>query len=152
MKNTITVLIFIATIFVTLLASGCVQSSPAPAGINAGIQASPSATAPVGQHQGLPQNAGTAQAGSQRQYQGQGQGQRPSPNATVLAGAAVKLGIPEPQLESALTNPSGGRVNFTDAAQQLGVTPQQLADALGMTGEGQGLRNGTGPRATPGGQ
>ena len=80
-------------------------------------------------------------AGSQRLNQSQGQGLRPLTNATVLAGAAAKLGIPEPQLQSALTSPSGGRVNFTDAAKQLGVTPQQLAEALGMQGGGQGPRN-----------
>ena len=153
MKSTKTALIFTAAIFVTLLVTGCVQNAPASAGNGAGIQVSPSITA-TGQHQGPPQNAGTAQPGSQRQYQGsgQGQGQRPLPNATVLAGAAIKLGIPESQLETALTGPSGGRVNVTAAAQQLGVTPQQLAEALGISGGGQAPRNSTRSRMSAAGQ
>jgi len=156
MKSTTTALILTAVIIVTLLVTGCVQNAPASAGNGAGTQVSSSATAPAGQHQGPPQNAGTtAPSGSQRQYSGQGQGtgQRPLPNATVLANAAAKLGVPEPQLESALTSPSGARVNFTDVATQLGVTPQQLAEALGMSGGGQGPRNNnTRPGTPPTGQ
>ena len=154
MKSTTTALIFTAAIIVTILVTGCVHNAPATAGNGAGIQVSPSANTPMGSHQGSPQNAGSAPAGSQRQYtgQGQGMGQRPLPNATVLAGAAAKLGVPEPQLESALTSPSGQRVNFTDAATQLGVTPQQLAEALGMSGGGQGPRNSTRPGIPPTGQ
>lgn len=152
MKGTTTALMFTAVIIVTLLVTGCVQSSPVPAGTSTGVQVSPSATAPTGQHQGF--SPGNAPIGSTRQYQGQGpgQGRRPLPNDTVLAGAAAKLGLPEAQLDSALTNPSGGRVNFTEAAQQLGVTPQQLADALGMTGSGPGLRNGNRSGTPPAGQ
>jgi hypothetical protein len=152
MKSTTTSLILTAVIIVTLLVTGCVQNAPASAGNGAGIQVSPPATASTGQHQGLPQNTGNAPSGAQRQYQGQGQGQRPVPNATVLAGAAAKLGVPEQQLESALTSPSGQRINFTDAATQPGITPQQLAEALGMSGGVQGSRNSTRPGITLTGQ
>jgi hypothetical protein len=146
MKSISRVLIFTAAIFVTLLVTGCVQNSPSAAGNGAGIHVSPSLTAPTGPYQGPP-DAGIAPVGSQRQYQGQGQ--RPLSNATVLAGAAEKLGVPESQLESALASPSGGRVNFTSAAQQLGVTPQQLAEALGIPAGSQGPRNGTSSRDIP---
>jgi len=94
MKCTTTALIFTAVIFMTLLVTGCVQNTPASVGNGAGIQVSPSATTPTGQHKGPGQNDGTAQAGSQRQYQYQGQ--RLLPNATVLAGAAIKPGISKP--------------------------------------------------------
>ncbi len=148
MKSTTTALIFTAAIFVTLLVTGCVQNAPASAGNGVGIQVSPSMTAETtatDQYQGSPQNAGPVPPGSQRQYPGSGQSQRQRsvPNATVLAGAAAKLGIPQGQLETALTSPSGGRVNVTAAAQELGITPQQLAEALGISGGGQAPRNST---------
>jgi len=60
------------------------------------------------------------------------------PNASILAGAAEKLAVTEPQLEAALTCPPGSRVNFTSATQQLGVTPQHLAEALEMPAGVQG--------------
>jgi len=138
MKSPTTTLIFTAVFFATLLVTRGVQNTPASVGNGAGIRVSSSAATSTGQYQGPPQNNGTTQAESQRQYQGQGQ--RPLPNATVLAGAAIKPGISEPRLESALTGLSGGRVNVTAAAQQHGVTPQQRTEALGMPGGGQGGR------------
>jgi len=46
--------------------------------------------------------------------------------------AAQQLGVTEQQLRDALNTTSQGRRNLTAAAQQLGVTSQQLADALGF--------------------
>ena len=53
-------------------------------------------------------------------------------NETRLAAAAQTLGISESDLKNALTPPAQGRVNFTTAAAQLGVTTDQLTAALGI--------------------
>ncbi len=62
-------------------------------------------------------------------------------NETRLAAAAQTLGVSESDLKNALTPPAQGRVNFTTAAAQLGVTPDQLTAALGIPAGRMG--NGT---------
>jgi len=65
-------------------------------------------------------------------------------NETRISAAAVKLGISEDTLKTALnstTNSTTGRPDFTAAAQQLGITQQQLTDAFGFPAGGFG--NGT---------
>jgi len=54
-----------------------------------------------------------------------------------LTAAAGKLGVSEQDLENALNTTFQGRVNLTGTAQQLGVTTQQLADALNTTFQGR---------------
>ncbi len=53
-------------------------------------------------------------------------------NVTLLTEAAGKLGVPEQTLAQALNATPDSPVNFIGAANQLGVTPQQLMDALGF--------------------
>ena len=53
-------------------------------------------------------------------------------NVTLLKEAAGKLGVSEQTLANALNTTPGCPVNFTAAANQLGVTPKQLMDALGF--------------------
>ena len=53
-------------------------------------------------------------------------------NDTLMSAAAAQLGVSEQALQNALTPQSGQRINFTDAANQLNVTPAQLRAALGF--------------------
>ncbi len=57
-------------------------------------------------------------------------------NTTLLNAAAGQLGVSEQDLQNALTPVNGTRMNFTAAAQQLNVTPQQLRTALGFPAGG----------------
>jgi hypothetical protein len=69
----------------------------------------------------------------------------------VFSAAAVKLGVSEDTLRAALNTTAGGRPNLTAAAQQLGVTPAQLTDALGIPSggfRGRSGNNATAPAAT----
>ena len=61
--------------------------------------------------------------------------------------AAEKLGVTTQQLENALNTSFQGSMNLTSAAQQLGVTTQQLADALGFHFNASGQQQG--PGASP---
>lgn len=65
-----------------------------------------------------------------------------------LTAAAERLGVTQEQLENALNTTFQGRMNLTYAAQQLGVTTQQLADALGF--HFNASRQRPYPGATPG--
>ena len=78
-------------------------------------------------------------------------GQAPSPTGTPprytvprfqpnITIAAEKLGVTTQQLDDALNITFQGRMNLTYAAQQLGVTTQQLADALGLPFNASGER------------
>jgi len=49
-----------------------------------------------------------------------------------LTGAAQQLGVSEQDLENTLNGSLQGQLNLTDAAQHLGVTTRELADALGI--------------------
>ncbi len=77
-------------------------------------------------------------------------------NKTLLTEAAGKLGVSEQDLENALNANaiSNGPVNFNAAATQLGVTTQQLVEALGLAGpvtmSAPGNGNGPVMSATPG--
>ncbi|HXW98782.1 MAG TPA: hypothetical protein VEI51_03575 [Methanomicrobiales archaeon] len=59
--------------------------------------------------------------------------------------AAEKLGVTEQQLRDALNTTFQGRRNLTAAAQQLGVTTQQLSDALGFRFNASAPRPGSQP-------
>ena len=52
------------------------------------------------------------------------------------AGAAAKLGVTEQQLRDALNITGGGIPDIAAAATKLGVTEQALRDAMGFTGSG----------------
>jgi len=70
-------------------------------------------------------------------------------NVTLLNSAASQLGVSEQDLQSALTPANGARLNFTAAAEQLNITPQQLRTALGFPSGGSHW-NHTAATATPG--
>jgi hypothetical protein len=60
-------------------------------------------------------------------------------NETLLIAAAGKLGVSEETLRNALDttmNTTSGRPDFTRAAQQLGITQQELTDSLGLPSGG----------------
>ena len=65
------------------------------------------------------------------------QGERPSPPAVDYAAAAVKLGVTEQQLKDALATDGQSRPDFSTAAVTLGVTEEALRDALGFQGGNQ---------------
>jgi hypothetical protein len=60
------------------------------------------------------------------------QDERPSMPAMDLAAAATKLGVTEQQLTDALGSDSQQRMDFTVAASKLGVTEEALREALGF--------------------
>jgi hypothetical protein len=74
--------------------------------------------------------------------QHQYQGQRILSNLTALTAAAEKLGVTEQDLQNALTSSGGGPQNLTAAAQQLGVNRDKLVAALGFPAGGTGMRGG----------
>ena len=59
-------------------------------------------------------------------------GERTSAPALDYATAAAKLGVTEQQLRDALAEVTQGPPDFAAAAQQLGITEQALTEALGM--------------------
>ena len=59
-------------------------------------------------------------------------GERQPARAMDLATAAVKLGVTEQQLRNALGDPSQGRPDIATAAEQLGISEESLREALGL--------------------
>jgi len=109
-------LLAVSLVLAGVLVAGCTQDTgSAPAAAAGSQQASPTGT-----------YAGNGSYGS-HQFSG-------SPNflsnETLMSSAAAQLGVPEQNLKDALTPTNGQRINFTDAANQLGVTPDQLRAAL----------------------
>lgn len=64
--------------------------------------------------------------------QGSVPGDRPSASALDLAAAAAKLGVTEQQLSDALGDTGQGPLDLATAAQKLGVSEESLREALGM--------------------
>ncbi len=58
------------------------------------------------------------------------QGNRPSAPAIDWVAAAAKLGVTEQQLRDALANPGQGPPDFAAAAEKLGVSEQELREVL----------------------
>jgi len=120
MKRTEFLTFLISLVLVAgLMAAGCVSSSgntqqPASGAENNGQAMNPPAV-----------NAGV---GAQQQFRGFGF----LSNETRISEAAAKLGVSQDALREALNSTAGGRPNLTAVANQLGVTTQQLADALGF--------------------
>ncbi|WP_292370904.1 hypothetical protein [Methanoregula sp. UBA64] len=160
----------IITVFATALLvavviiAGCTQDSGSASGSSAGTTAGTSQqAAPGSTDTGTSQDTSGSQSvshgvgtlGSQtsgysgnasRQYSA---GQNFLTNETRLSAAATKLGVSEQDLKNALTPANGQRVNFTDAAAQMGVTPDQLRDAFGFPAGGAYHGNRTAPAGTP---
>jgi ABC-type phosphate/phosphonate transport system substrate-binding protein len=130
MRDTIKALIMTSAIIVAILVTGCVQNSGSATNYSIGNQASPMGTTSAISGQTSGQMPNAGTPPAG--LPGQYQRQRTLPNSTVLNQAAEKLGVTEQQLENALNSSTGVRQNLTVAAQQLDVTPQQLADALGI--------------------
>jgi|WetSurMetagenome_2_1015567.scaffolds.fasta_scaffold310370_1 hypothetical protein len=154
-----------ALLVAVVVIAGCTQDTGSASGSSAGTttgtgqQAAPGSSAAgssqdtSGSQQGGSQGTGThgSQASgysgnASRQYSA---GQNFLNNETQLAAVATKLGVSEQDLKNALTPASGQRVNFTDAAAHLGVTPDQLRDAFGFPAGGAFRGNRTAPAGTP---
>jgi len=134
MRDTVKALIVTAALLLAIVVTGCVQNNGIPADSGAGTGVMPPETSPASPGQpgtGHIQNGQTTDSGPGIQNPRQ-HGQ---PNATVLAQAAAKLGISRQELENALTGQAGTRQNLSVAAEQLNVSPQQLAEALGFAPE-----------------
>jgi hypothetical protein len=69
-----------------------------------------------------------------------------TPPSIDWASAATKLGVTEEQLRQALTNTQQGMRDMAQIAQTLGVTEEQLREAIGFSAGGPG---GPGPGGTP---
>jgi len=126
----------------------------APGGGSASVATVPSGNSGLSTGQ-----SGSYPGAGSGQYQGRGQGG--FLNESRLSAAATKLGVSEDALKTALNitaTGTNGRPDFSSAALQLGITQQQLTDALGFpsgaTPGGNHTRgNWTGtPGQGPGGQ
>jgi len=139
MKNTQVTILFLSLVLIGgLVTAGCVQGSSD----NAGSALSPTDTgqAPASAGPGTDTQASampTGQGSGTHQFHGGFLS-----NATLINSAAAKLDVSSDALAAAL-NSTGGRPNLTAAAQQLGVTQQQLTDALGFPAGGFHGRNST---------
>ena len=141
-ERSIAILIASAIIIAGILVTGCVQDAGRSSDQSTGTQAPPAA----------PQNNPVTAGQTNQQIQNAGipgagsqrhyQGQGFLSNVTVLTAAAEKLGVSEQDLQNALTSSGGGRQNLTAAAQQLGITRDQLAAALGIPAGNPGMRDG----------
>ncbi|HVP96274.1 hypothetical protein [Methanoregula sp.] len=110
-------LLAVSLVLAGVLVAGCTQES----GSSAPAATDNQQVTPAGTY------AGNASYGG-HQFSGQGF----LTNETLMSSAAAQLGVPEQDLKNALTPTNGQRVNFTDAANQLGVTPDQLRAAFGF--------------------
>jgi len=175
MKEPVRIILIISLVLLAgLVTAGCTESSSTdvsqsagtPAAVS-GSDASPSSGNPVpdagsnaaavtgstGNDQPDTGQAGTGQSpGYGHAGRGQGQGFM---NESRINAAAGKLGVSGDALKNALngtSNSTSGRPDFAAAAQQLGITQQQLTDAFGFPAGGFG--NGTHSRGnwsgTPG--
>jgi len=127
----------------TLIVAGCVGDNSNNAQQSSGNQPATTTTNDVGSG-GQNANPSGDHTGVSSQTHSRGAGFLS--NATLISAAAVKLGVNEDALRTALNSTAGGRMNLTSAAQQLGVTPAQLTDALGIPAGG--FRGRTGNNAT----
>ena len=149
--NTLFIVIASLVLIAGLVTAGCTQagstgtsaSSAAPAtgsvDGNGNVAAGPGSSG--GQNGGTP--GGYTGGNSGRQDRGAGQGFM---NESLISATATKLGVSEDTLKAALNstaNSTTGRPDFAAAAQQLGITQQQLTDAFGFpaAGFGNGTRN-----------
>ena len=163
MRNALQILVISSAIIMAVLITGCVQTSENPTPAVAGSQVSPAGTSTpmAGSQSGSPnQQMNTNRTppsgvspGSPPAAPSGDRGDRHMLNATVLAGAAAKLGVTQQQLEVALNSTAGGPPNMTAVAEKLGVTQEKLMDALGFPQGSQmprGDRNATaGPNGPP---
>jgi len=127
---TVSIIMLLAVVLVLagVLVAGCTQSSDSTSTAAAnGQQAAPAGTSP-----GSGGSNGSSYAGSGNYGNHMYSGQSFLTNTTLLNAAAAQLGVSEQALQNALTPASGQRINFTDAANQLNVTPAQLRAALGF--------------------
>jgi hypothetical protein len=138
LPNTILTLLAAAILVVGIITAGCTEDAASGAGSS---EISPQYTATSGETSPTAGDSGSqSSAGGSRQFTGQSF----LTNETLLAAAAGKLSVSEQDLQNVLNstkNATSGRPNLTAAAQQLGVTQQQLTDALGIHARGH-LRSG----------
>lgn len=69
-------------------------------------------------------------------------GQRSGDGRPDLAAAAELLGITEEELKNALGEPGQGPPDLEAAAELLGITVEELAEALGIPADGQPPEDG----------
>jgi hypothetical protein len=75
-------------------------------------------------------------------------GERPAGQTMDMAAAAAKLGVTEQQLTDAMGNTQQGMPDFASVAQTLGCTETALREALGFSNNGT-MPQGTPPAGTP---
>ncbi len=77
---------------------------------------------------------------------GMGGGEGHEPPVLDIAGAAAALGLDEGALQSAFGEPGSGRPDFAAIAANFGVPEDALLEALGVSAERDGQREGEGPK------
>jgi predicted component of type VI protein secretion system len=75
-------------------------------------------------------------------------GERPGSQTMDLTAAATKLGVTIQQLTDALGNTQQGMADFTTIATKLGVTEQALREALGINSANGTMPGGAQPPTT----
>jgi hypothetical protein len=142
--TSIIMLLAVTLVLAGVLVAGCTQSNDTSA---ASANSQQAASAGTGSSPSSGNGGSYAGNGSYGGHQFSGQGFLS--NTTLLNAAAAQLGVSEQDLQNALTPASGQRINFTDAANQLGVTPDQLRSALGFPAGGFRHGNQTMAMMTP---
>ena len=140
-KSTITLLIISALLVAGVMVAGCTQNNGSAASQSSGDQATPALTSPVASGDSGQQTPSYGGAPAGSARQHQGNADFLS-NTTRLTAAAATLGVSEQDLHDALNSSANGRQNLTVVAQQLGVTRDQLSAALGIPAGGPGMRGG----------
>jgi hypothetical protein len=143
-KNCIIALLAAALFIAVIITTGCTQDAGSDASSSGNSQQhTPSGGETIPRRvTAYPKAAIRAQASSQ--YTPSSRNHQPSGQGfeIQLAAAAGKLGVSEQDLKNALGTTTGHQ-NLTAAAQQLGITRQQLMDAPGFPAEGShGSRGG----------
>ena len=170
-KTSIIALLAAALLVAGIITAGCTQDAGSGSGSSgnsqqysppstgnsppAGNDGSPSGGSAPGQQYSPPGTgngppSGTGGYGGGYSGNRQFSGQSFLTNQTLLTTAAGELGVSETDLQNALsttTNATTGRPNLAAAAQQLGVTQQQLMDAFGFPAGG--FRGGRYNSTTP---
>ena len=158
MKKTSIIAFLAAAILVAgIITAGCTQdtgSGSAPAGNNQQYSPTSGNNNPPAENGG-PQNSGTGSATYSQQYSQTGGDSSPpagyNRSLSGGSGGGRQFSGQKKDLQNALnttTNATSGRPDLSAAAQQLGISQQQLMDALGFPASGfRGRGNTTAPPA-----
>jgi hypothetical protein len=147
-KARIIALLTTAVFLAAVIAAGCTQEATGTSAVPAGNSQQVSQPGGIS----LPPSGNDAARGSGPGGDRQFSGQNFLTNQTRIAAAADKLGVSASDLQNALDwtkNATSGRPDLNAAAQELGITRQQLSDALGIPATNRTRSGGYNATRTP---